>query len=219
MNNSLNKITPNNEYEFENQYLNQIKSKICINSENLRQPRRTNENEFALLKNFEEKIAKKAEMDRNHPCNLEIVLWNKSRSKKILNFECSSGNGKVLSANDQNCFGLSKNMKKSHMKNNLKQVGNVKIQIYQMPNGENSFKFSFETLDSSTVHSKLSGKNEEINWKGGKDALKFKINLNQNPTGAQPKFKVPDSNRGKENVLASPPMPTTNQFLTPSPKS
>lgn len=219
MNNSLNKITPNAKYGMDYESLSHSMSKLCINSENLKLGNPINEKGIGLSKKFEEKIDKNENLDDDDPHELEIVLWNKTKTKKLVNFVCSTGMKRILRSKNENFFENLKHKKKLKMKKNVKEVGKVKIKIFEQENGEKSFEFIFDTRDSSTVHSEKKSANQEINWKGGKHDLNFKINLNQLPrkVNKDTNFKIP--NLGKENFPGVALPPTTNQLQTPSPKS
>ena len=216
--NPLNKITPTNARKIKGQHIGPLMSKICINSKNLANQATKNQESFNLSKSIDEKIAKKKNFEDDLANELEIVLWNKSKSKKMLNFVCSKDSVLKSLAKNQNCFRSPPNYLFKKTNDPLREIGKVQIKIFESESGERSFKFFFETCDSSVVESKKFQDQEEIKWKGGKDNLNFKINLNQTPTKLSWNDKFGLGNSGKENIFGSLFQPTANNILTPSPK-
>lgn len=193
-----------------------LRSNICIDSASLLSCP-SGSGHFASMSKFtDEKFEKKNFMDDKTPAQLDIVLWNRAKTKKLVNVSCNSNGKRALMPLSQNC---ARNLNGNQTFAKMKEVSNIKIKIYECPLGEKSFKFFFETLDSSEVTSKVVDDGNELKWKGGKDSFNFKINLNQNLTNKNWGKQNPPKICEKENVFNSLFQPTKGKIYNPSPKS
>lgn len=193
-------------------------SKIMLSSDILGPLGPPQENRVALSNCFEEKIAKNEKPKGNASPELEIVLWSKDRSRKLLNFVCSAGMKKNLRQKNENRLENLLKTKNACKEIKKRHLGNVNIKIFETNNGEKSFEFCFETLESSTVKTRARGEAEEFVWKGGKDALDFKINLNPLPTKSAENMNFGFPGTGKENCPGGLPTPDTHPSPTPAPQ-
>jgi hypothetical protein len=214
--NPLNKNTLNHVRKFDNIQNKFLKSKICINSENLSTPPTKNLTSLVLSKKSEEKIDKKNYFEDDLVNELEVTLWNEDKSKKKIQLVCSKKSTTKFPLRNENCFPSPYDFKN---KKSPKLLGNVQIKIFESENGKRSYEFAIDTINSSVIESKKIHDEEEITWKGGKDDINFKINLNQTPTRLNSENKFLPQKSGKENVFGSLFQPTVNNILTPSPKS
>ena len=215
--NSFTKNAPIQKRKSKTGFSDLLRSKIQINSkiQSFCSPRQY---EFLPLQiQNDEKNAKKKFMDQQDKSLLEIVLWNNDKTKKLVNFKCSPGQNQIKQFSGANALKTPLTLGNSDSMS--KELGNVKIKIFECANGELSYKFDFETLESSKVESQTILDEQEFKWKGGKDDLDFKINLNQNIKKESWNSRFGTPCVGKENILNSLFQPTIKNGKTPSPKS
>ena len=167
----------------------------------------------------DEKNVKKKFMDDEDKSLLEIVLWNNDKTKKLVNFKCSPGPGQFQKFPEFQPFQSPLTPEISDISSMSKELGNVKINFLQNPNGELFYKFDFETFQSSKVESQTVLGEQEFRWNGGKDNLDFKMKLNQNIKKNSWDQRFRRKCVGKENLFKSPSHSTMKNIITPSPKS
>ena len=122
-----------------------------------------------------------SEIDRN---NLEIILWNKEKTIKLLHFFTNTNEMAVnqtsklyLKANKEN-----RNLNFQKPKEEINEIGKIGIRILPKENEEFQYKFKFETLNSSKIREFRNKFDQEFKWKGGKNNITFQINLKNNLT-------------------------------------
>lgn len=211
--NQFKKINPTCLRKRESEAANLISSNIMVTSEfPVSPPSLSGFNKLGLLsKSSDEKFAIKKLMDQSQPAILDISLWNRAKTRKVIGLTCNS---RKKLFNEISNLGFSR--KKKQNNGNLKEVANIKIQIFEDENGEKSFRFNVNTMESTRVKKNA---RQELEWIGGKDTLDFKINLNQNLTKSDWGIPSPPKIPQKENVLKTLFKPTREIIQTPSPKS
>ena len=100
---------------------------------------------------------------QNMPGQLEIVLWNRDRSRRIVDFRHSS-DGPAL-------------RRPQETGNGPRKVGEVRIRIFECPLKKRNFEFSFLTNQSSQVKSVEDGFGSSFSWTGLGDASQFDLGL------------------------------------------
>ena len=207
------------ERKIKNGFSDIMRSKIEINSK-IQCFASPNQNQFSPLQILnEEKNVKKTFLEGSNKNHLEIILWNKDKTMKLVNYQCAANSNQFNNLTSNQDFESPFNQNTSNFSSFEKELGNVKIKIFECSNGELSYKFNFETLESSKVETKTNFDEQEIKWKGGKDDFDFKINLNQLVKKESWNSRFQEQSIGKENIFGSLFQPTPNHVITPSPKS
>ena len=108
---------------------------------------------------------------------LKIVLWDKSKTKKLLDFVCASGPDHFSGTDKEN--HSPPNQQTPEPK---RSRGKIKVKVLRSGTGQVRLKFQFETPNSSTAQKTHFGKNLNIKWKSVQNDLRFKLDLDEHLT-------------------------------------
>jgi hypothetical protein len=118
----------------------------------------------------------------NLPGNLEIVLWNHTKTKKLLKFECQNplNYGSNTKKNNEHL------MKIQNGEKNVNTVGKIGISFMKTQSKNLDFKFDFKTMHSSRIDTKSTIFGKTLNWKESENNLNFNLFLGQETNKKDP---------------------------------
>ena len=122
--------------------------------------------------------------DLNQVGDLEIIVWNKHKTKQLISFKCR-----------QNSLNLNKcqlEKRKSahgseHLRNLEKTISKISLEILEDSQGKPNYRFSLDTLGTSLISQVASEGVKKLHWKGGKGAFDLEMSI--------------DSKKPKQRVL------------------
>jgi hypothetical protein len=116
---------------------------------------------------------------------LKIILWNKDKTKKLVDFSCISEMLRDQLCDKENDFEINENcfennnLPNDNSEKQSKELFKANIKVFRSAKGEISLKFFFKTRNSSKVMIKELNLGEHLKWEGGKNDLKFNLKMNQ----------------------------------------
>lgn len=114
------------------------------------------------------------------PGNLEIVLWSKDKSQRLVDFRHSSA-AKAFACEDSK---IESERQPTGESGGARQVGVVTIKIFECPLKKRNFEFTFLTNDSSQVRPRGADQ-RRYSWANHKCGSRFDLELMKPSPGKQ----------------------------------
>ena len=113
--------------------------------------------------------------DLNQVGDLEIIVWNKHKTKQLITFKCRQN-----SLNLNKCDAM-ENKKSAdnaeHLQNFEKIISKISLQILEDQLGKPNYRFSLDTLGTSLISQMSNGGVKQLHWKGGEGAFDMEMRI------------------------------------------
>ena len=128
--------------------------------------------------------------DLNQVGDLEIIVWNKHKTKQLISFKCRQNS---LNLSPDQTFEERKSADKAeHLQNFEKTISKISLQILEDKLGKPNYRFSLDTLGTSLISQVSNEGVKQLRWKGGEGAFDMEMRIDsQGPkhSALTPSFK------------------------------
>ena len=172
-------------------------SRIEVNSKNFLNKKNTKINSTSIMQS-NESLKSGKQLDLLDLCgDIEINIWNNSKSKKVVSFFCQN-DSELLEKNQKKINGrISQNI------NCSTTISEVTVKIFEDKLGKREYKMFIDTKNCSEKITQNLVHGKKIEWTGGKKKSKFVMNMSSGKENVSPSRNSPG--RGNRSFKLSTP--------------